>query len=148
MTPREQFRGFLFAVLKGAAFQVHTNIVERTPIDTGRAKASWNLAENAAGEDVAPVLRTEFNPIGGAIIRLAEKGAHPLTAQQALAAAQTQQQNIGDTAQVIVISNNLPYIENLENGSSQQAPAGMVTVSTTQGEVQAILDAQVRLNPL
>ncbi len=140
---REIFGAFLCGVLRETAFDIHRKIVERTPIDTGRAKASWNLAENVASEEVAPVLVDQINPIGGAIIRKAAPGAEALTAEQALAAALTQQQNIGPTAQVIVISNALTYIEKLENGSSRQAPAGMVTVTTTPSAVQAIVDAKV-----
>ena len=42
---------------------------------------------------------------------------------------------VGDT---IYLANNLPYIRKLEEGSSQQAPAGMVALSVQ--EFSAIVD--------
>jgi hypothetical protein len=92
---------------KLVAFKVHDRIVERTPVDTGRARASWTIvAGETADTSVAP---PDF--AGGP--------------EAGISAARSKQGNV-QLAHSYVIANNLPYIERLENGHSKQAPAGMV----------------------
>ena len=74
-----------------------------TPVDTGRARASWTIAVNQANRHVMPEGRYPAMPNPGFL------DVRP-----------------GDS---VVISNNLPYITALENGHSRQAPFGMVAVS-------------------
>lgn len=141
MPEAEIFRQAIRAICREAAFEIHGKIVARTPIDTGRAKASWNLNPDSADPGVAPVLADKVNLSTGAIIEKAAPGASPLSKEQAEIAASAQRQKIGPGVEVIVISNNLDYIEKLENGSSQQAPAGMFTVSLHPDAVQNAFDA-------
>ena len=91
--------------LKKAAVDLFRLIAERTPVDTGRAKANWSIdkIEHNRTEDVGDsTVASKANDF-------------------------FRKWNIQDKQ--IVILNNLEYIEFLENGSSQQAPAGMVSVS-------------------
>lgn len=139
---------WLLDVNRTACFAIHDNIVRRTPIDTGRAKTSWNLAEDEADPDVTPALRDVINFSTGAVIERAAHGASELSESQAEIAARGQQDHITVTAPVIVISNNLPYIEALENGYSSQAPAGMFQVSVTQDEINLAYAEAIAQHPI
>jgi len=94
-------------VAKRVAFDVFARIVRKTPVDKGRAKGSWTISVNNADRTV--------QPDGQASYPVPQVGA--LNVQP------------GDS---IWISNNLPYIVKLEEGHSQQAPAGMVAVSLAE----------------
>lgn len=112
--------------LRRTALQVHTGVVLKTPVDTGRARGSWGISVGQPGDYVLP----EGN-YGGA---------------EAVEVARQQQRNLAQVTeenpyQVVWVYNNLPYIEALENGHSQQAPNGMVVL--TLAEVEAEIDAQL-----
>lgn len=90
------------------AIDAYAQVTQRTPVDTGRARASWRLATGAPdtsveeeGKGSYPVQRPSLPKTGGA----------PFT--------------------VYFITNNLPYVKALEDGHSQQAPLGMVAVTIT-----------------
>lgn len=85
---------------KLAAFHVWNGVTLATPVDTGRARAAWNMAVGSADLSVPPEGRYA-GPTPPAI------GAIPPGAP-------------------VIVSNNLPYIAPLNNGHSQQAPAGFV----------------------
>lgn len=91
-------------VVKRVGFDLFGRIVRKTPVDTGRARASWNISVNEADRSVQPEGQPSYQEpkIGALVVRP------------------------GDS---IVISNNLPYITALEDAHSQQAPAGMVALS-------------------
>lgn len=82
------------------------NTVMRTPVNTGRARSNWQVSDNVAATGTIDVV---FNPV-------------PLI----------QAHIESSTAPVLVLTNNLPYIQRLENGWSAQAPAGMVKLSLVQ----------------
>ena len=82
------------------ALDVRANVVESTPIDTGLAKASWGIGVGAPYEGV---------------------GSGPSTVS-ALAGYRSENGPIH-------ITNNLRYIQRLNDGSSQQAPAGFVQIA-------------------
>lgn len=94
------------AVILG--LQIQKGITLKTPVDTGRARANWFMAEGAAIEASS----LEKTPRTYARGDFQGKGA------------------------VIFITNSLPYIVPLEYGHSKQAPAGMVRV--TLAEIAAI----------
>lgn len=91
------------ALLKALAFKLHARIALLTPVDTGRARASWNLV---AGEHADLSVANE-----------GEGGTGKVFAPD---------------ANVYTISNNLPYISVLETGSSDQARKGMVKVAIAE----------------
>lgn len=75
----------------------------RSPVDTGRFRASWSIGLNQVNPTVAP-----DTPSG-----------QPVVAADPSIPAVT----IGST---VYITNSLPYARRLEYGWSKQAPAGMV----------------------
>lgn len=93
---------------KKVAVDLFRAIVAKTPVDSGRARGSWNIAGGKADLSVQPPGANKRNSNGGDIAKTLSK-VSPFDK--------------------IVISNNLPYIVALEQGSSTQAPRGMVAVS-------------------
>jgi len=83
-------------------------LVMKTPVDTGRARGNWQV--------------TIGRPATAAIDAVDKSGGD--TIKKGLAA-------IGDLPpyQVVWISNNVDYIEFLEEGSSRQAPEGMMSLT-------------------
>lgn len=98
-------------VFRGAVLQMSNAIIIKTPVDEGRARGNWQASIG--------------KPKTGEIDREGESGAM----SEAASIAQTVQ--IG---QVFYLSNNLPYIQPLEEGSSTQAPAGMLAVTVANFE--------------
>ena len=91
-------------------------IINRTPVDTGRAAASWNVSDGAPNISVAAA--------GG-------QGGQAARAAALSRAAQTHFQDPFATSYIV---NALPYIERLEFGYSKQAPTGMVRISLAEVE--------------
>ncbi len=84
-----------------AALILQGQLIQRTPVDTGRAKSNW------------------FVDIGKPDTKQVEAGY----ANVSEGAVRIEGYQLSTTA---FISNNLPYIKPLNQGSSQQAPAGFV----------------------
>jgi len=85
---------------------IDRRVVKRTPVDTGRARGNWlPAAEN-------PDRRT------------LEVGESRDTDPASMA--------IDSKFPVLYLSNNLPYIEKLENGHSSQVPIGFVKLSVAE----------------
>lgn len=88
--------------------ETRTQVAEATPKVSGRAAASWNVSVNVADKAVKP--KSYDNPSGA---------VHDgnVNVDKAL---------LGD---VIVINNSLPYIEQLNSGRSDLAPAGFIEIA-------------------
>jgi hypothetical protein len=102
---------------RGMALDIHKGLVEQTPVDTGWARANW----------IPSVSRPVNKPAGS-----------PENVDVATSAAESGAVEVaGWTLDKgpIFISNNVPYISPLNNGSSSQAPAGFVE-KTVQEEVE------------
>lgn len=82
-----------------------TGLVMRTPVDTGRARGNWQVSIASPRDGETGVLDK-----GGA--QAVAQGAGVIAGQRGF--------------QQVVIQNNVPYIERLNDGHSQQAPAGYV----------------------
>jgi hypothetical protein len=95
--------------------QALRGVVNKTPVDTGRARGNW---QTTLGDPATGTLDTT-DPGGNQTIA---RGSNTVTTS--------------DPFSVIWLSNNLPYIERLENGYSQQAPNGMVSTTVTEIQVQ------------
>lgn len=107
---------------KKVVFDMHRMLVERTPVDTGRAKANNQVAIN--NMPLESVL--EFDKTGHATIRNGQ--------------AVMQNFKLGDT---VFIYNNVSYIVPLEfYGHSKQAPNGMFRI--TFNEIVTQLGATAR----
>ena len=118
--------------IRYTALRVHNGVIEKTPVDTGRARGSWGLSLDSPGTYELP--EGNYGPDGGA--------------QRARGEQQNLDQLNADDPQDVYIFNNLTYIEALENGHSQQAPLGFVAVTLAEvgAESQAQLDAIAREN--
>lgn len=102
-------------VVRRAALELQSGMIERSPVDTGRFKGNWQCGIGTINTDTS---QGEDKSGQGALGRTA-------TTLQGWKPGQT-----------IVLSNSLPYAKRLENGWSQQAPSGMVRLT-----VQAYSDA-------
>ena len=93
---------------------VLTNVVSDTPVDKGDARSNWqvNLNSPATGTRTAFVPGTKGSTALDNIIASVEVGSQKLATYQ--------------SGQEVHITNNLDYIEDLNNGSSKQAPPGFV----------------------
>lgn len=100
------------ALVKETAIAIDQAVVVATPVDTGRARGNWVVGIGS------PVRSTteDTDPSGQETIN---------RNNQAISGA------LG--GREIYISNNLPYISALNNGTSAQAPAGFVEQAVAVG---------------
>lgn len=105
--------------LKETVLVIDQALVTSTPVDTGRARANWIVG---TGPSTAAI-DAYFPGKGGA------------TAAANAEAALQQARDFLDGADVsvIYISNNLEYIQYLNEGSSAQAPAGFIEAAVDAG---------------
>jgi hypothetical protein len=96
--------------------QISKGILQRTPVDTGRARASWIAT---LGEKSTTVFEEEDDyPSDNALLSQIKR-----TAKQ-------------EVSGIFWMTNNLPYIRALEYGSSKiQAPEGMVRVTMAEFKI-------------
>lgn len=94
---------------RAIGLQMLTGVVERSPVDEGRFRANNVLSVDSA--DLSQSDATDKN--GSSTI---SAGAGTLSQAR-------------NPYQIIYIQNNLPYAERLENGYSDQAPAGVYQVT-------------------
>lgn len=104
-------------IFRATAISTFNQIIQGTPVDTGRARGNWQATLNS--------------PYNGVL----EGVPSPDNVNGKLASAL-----LKDT---LYLTNNLPYIESLENGHhSQQRPEGWVAQAV--GEGQQKLDAATK----
>lgn len=128
-------------VLRKLALDCLRGVILKSPVDTGRFRASWRVGVNVIDSSVAAkgtvasgALETK-GQIGGAKKALKDARAAQLVEANAL----IEGAQFGDA---IFVTNNLPYAQRLEDGWSMQAPTGMV--KNTVEEVTAAFDETVR----
>jgi hypothetical protein len=104
------------------ALELFRRVIYKTPVDTGRARANWQVSIGSAASGTVEIDDTN----GSATMRQATADSRGFRA--------------GD---VIYLTNNLPYIMKLEEGGypdgpktvggfSRQAPAGMVALTVQE----------------
>lgn len=105
-TVEKQLDKVTVETLQKVVLAADSTVVLATPVDTGRARGNWLPSIGTPREET---LRDKFDPSG----------------QNAIAEATALVSSVkaGDT---VYISNNLEYIQALNEGHSQQAPAGFV----------------------
>lgn len=113
----------MVAVVHKISMEAFKRIILRTPVDTGRARANWGC--------------TIGKPRTAMQIESTDKSGGTTTA----AMVATVQQFNADGSVFMV--NNLPYVHELEKGSSRQSPQGMVTV--TKLEMAGFLGSKAAL---
>ncbi|MFG0466594.1 hypothetical protein ACF8LF_18460 [Pseudomonas putida] len=89
-------------IVRAATIELFSGVIKSTPVDTGAARGAWATTVGKPSDGVEDRL--------GADVAIAEVVANTPPG----------------AGQETYLSNALPYIEELENGSSQQARAGMV----------------------
>ena len=101
----------LTQVGRKVALEMFKRVIYKTPVDTGRARANWQVTIGSQASGTVEI----DDKSGGATMSKATAASAGFKA--------------GDT---IYLTNNLPYIRKLEEGSSQQAPAGMVALTVQE----------------
>jgi hypothetical protein len=101
-------------VVRAVALAVDQAVVTATPVDTGRARSNWIAS---VGQPANQIIFPYDPGFGGST------GAS--NSQQAMDQARAVISSAPDNA-TIYISNNLPYIQRLNQGWSRQAPAGYI----------------------
>lgn len=109
-------------ITRAATLELFSGVIKATPVDTGRARGNWQT--------------TVGSPASGSLEREDKGGAEAIAEVEAKAPE--------GAGQVTYLSNNLPYIDELENGSSKQAPEGMV--KRNMDRVQRMVEAAIRKN--
>jgi hypothetical protein len=107
-------------LVRKVAFTALKGIVLKTPVDTGRARANWSVT---LGKPTTLQVDGAFAPISSKI-------HETQIAAKTIAAGAEKIAEASPSSEIIWINNNLPYIEALEHGhSQQQAPKGMVAIT-------------------
>jgi len=106
-------------VVRKAALGLGGQMVDRSPVDTGRFKSNWMTGIGAMDSSTTT-----------AADRSGQASRTKLQAQIA----------VWKPGQTIWITNNMPYAYRLENGYSKQAPGGMVRLAV-QNYAQAVAKA-------
>ena len=107
--------------VRAITFALFREVIQRTPVDTGRLKGNWQASVNA--------------PVSGTVTTTDKSGATTITS---MAAA------IGGWGSTSFLANNLPYAQRIEydGWSHAKAPAGMVRVSLAR--IQSIVRSAAR----
>jgi len=104
-------------ILRKTALVVDQVVITGTPVKSGRARSGWDVA-----------IGVEPNTV---------PSSEPVSAEAGTAEALSQGRRVIEGYRSgqpgIYISNGLPYIQALEDGSSGQAPAGMVDQAALAG---------------
>lgn len=97
-------------------------IVTGTPVDTGRARSNWQTTINVAATDVIDTYAPGHDGNTGA-----ENAQAAIRQAEAVISGYT-------SGEEIKITNNLPYIQRLNDGYSAQAPAHFVEDALAEAE--------------
>jgi hypothetical protein len=105
------------------AISLAEDAAEATPIDTGAAESAWNATPNR------PDYITETDSRAN--------DTHVSSVDAVVSRAET---NVGQMQSVVAVTNGVSYIETLNQGSSNQAPAGFVqkAVSMARSRINKI----------
>jgi len=93
------------ATVRKTAILINQTVISATPVDTGRARGNWFASVGS--------------PITGDSTETDKSGAGRISANNSKISG-------AKSGQTIFLSNNLPYIGKLNDGSSAQAPANFV----------------------
>lgn len=104
----EKLKADIALVARKATLDVFTAVVLKSPVDTGRFRANWNVSVGAPDTST-----TESTDQARGQVEAAKALTLPLGG-------------------VTYIANGLPYARALEYGHSQQAPNGMVRLSAME----------------
>ena len=114
----DKMNGGADALVRRIALEIWNEITKRTPVDTGRARAAWMASIDSPSTKNFP------------------EGTYAAPSEPDLSEATIKN--------LIYVTNNVDYIQHLEEGTSKQAPAGMVRVTLAQ--VRAELETLIAKN--
>lgn len=106
-------------VMRQVSIKLFSAIIKATPVDTGRARNNWFASGSIPSQETT----TYGAPQGTATIQRVTAVINTAT----------------DWSE-FTLTNNLPYIQRLEYGWSQQAPQGFVRVNV--GRFQNLIDQE------
>lgn len=106
----DDLRDFTARKSVGLALELHAELTESTPIDTGWARSNWQMV---VGAPASGVVGSPENPGSPPMVTSYKLGQGPIN-----------------------ITNNVPYIQRLNDGWSQQAPAGYVEAAIDRAIAQ------------
>jgi len=101
-------------LIRWIVLELWTRIIKRTPVDTGRARSSWDVTVGAPSKKPPPLPFFKSYPAPDSP-DLPSKG-------------------LGKKP--VFITTNLGYVTYLETGASKQAAGGMVRISIAELEVE------------
>lgn len=104
-------------VIKKVTIDVWGRVTELTPVDTGRARASWHITDSPGNDK--PEEPGTYGP--------------PLLPRHV------------PNADILYIVNGLPYIGKLNDGWSDKAPAGFVEMAVAEVLAEADAELEQRL---
>ena len=102
--------GFVEKLIKRLTLNVTANLVEDTPVDTGWARANW-----------VPQIGSPRSTTAGT--RMAAENGQINLGPQSSGLSSVLRYKLGPN---VHITNNVPYIESLNAGSSRQAPSAFI----------------------
>lgn len=122
------------AMAVSATLEMARDVIDHTPVDITTAVSNWQVS---------------LNEKPGFGFDAIYPGSHGSTAGESREAAYTHAQRVlaaKKPGEVIYLSNLAPYIEDLNNGTSKQEPAGMVERAIRVGErFAASHDLEIKL---
>lgn len=130
---------------KAAAMTIIQDLALHTPVDVGTAVSNWQMSLDSPIETVIPAFSP--SPRGKTIKGKWTNTVSPEITREGnvsvLISDATELLSTKKPGQDIYITNNLPYIEILDQGSSDQAPAGFV--DRAQVLAQSVVDSGLNL---
>ena len=109
--------------VRGTAIALWRAVILDSPVDSGRFRGNWFASQG----DPSRITTTTTDKTGAKAVQNATRFVLSANSWQDL-----------------WLSNNLPYAQRLENGYSNQAPAGMVRVNVAR--FQGILSGEAKKN--
>jgi hypothetical protein len=118
--------------MRKVALLADQTVVLATPVDVGRARSNWLVQLDTPSR----------RQIDAYVPGQAGSTAAPNVSEALAQGREVVTRYDGDKNNAIVISNNLPYINRLNDGYSRQAPAGFVE-RAVQAAVQRVRGARL-----
>lgn len=121
-----QLERFTERLIVKITLDVTANLIEVTPVNTGWARANWVASIGRAVVEDLSTIEPSSQAAGGASQRQSASLASVASAYRLQAGA-------------VFVSNNVPYISDLNDGTSQQQPAGFVQRAVAKAVTRDIL---------
>lgn len=107
--------------MRKTMFDLMRMVIQKTPVDTGRARGGWTAVEGLTG--VGRLGLASIASPGGSGTSTQESAVQEGRSKSNL------EENLSGVSKAITVTNAVEYITLLEFGHSDQAPDGMVRVS-------------------